>query len=491
MNNVETEHPIYTKFKRRWELIRDCVEGDDAIKKKGDVYLPKLCRASPREEEIVYKAYQSRAFWVNYTGQALENIHGMIMRRCPTIDAPDEFKKSGILDNIDGRGTNLHQFLSDSVYDTIQTCFGGLLADIPQARDGMTIAEAEDEGITPYMRYYKAEDIINWKEDDVMGGRLKVVVLREAYDDSDDMFVHKEQIRYRVLTLGEDGFYKQLLYTPIKDKRGRSSFTVEEIPFMALGQPITYIPFKPILYKEPEKPMLEDMAKINIGHFQKVADYENGVHKTTLPTGYITGHNAIDDDGNQEEIILGDDVFLTIIEPEAKVGTLAFAGDGLTHSENAIRHAEEQMAVIGTRIIAPEKNMAETAESGMVHMYGENGKMATFARNVGNTVSEVLTWIMNWSGYEGKVKIDLDVDYEAFRLDPNSINAIANLSREEKFPMLFAFQVLQKQGYIDINYTYEDYIYLLELESQKMSPMEVFNAFNQKRESESRMIKNG
>ena len=171
------------------------------------------------------------------------------------------------------------------------------------------------------------------------------------------MFVHKTEIRYRVLTLGEDGFYKQILYTPIKDKRGRKTYIEEEIQFTARGEHLTFIPFKPILYKEPEKPMLEDMAKINIGHFQKVADYENGVHKTTLPTGYITGHNAMDEDGNQEEIVLGDDVFLTIIEPEAKVGTLAFAGEGLTHSEAAIRHAEEQMAVIGTRIIAPEKNI--------------------------------------------------------------------------------------------------------------------------------------
>ena len=491
MHNVETQHPLYIKYKKRWEMIRDCIEGDDAIKKKGEVYLPKLCRASPKEEEMVYRAYQARAFWVNYTGQALENIHGMIMRRCPTIDAPADFKRSGVLDNIDGRGTNLHQFLSDSVYDTIQTCYGGILADIPQARDGMTLAEAEEEGISPYMRYYKAEDIINWKEDDTMGGRFSLVVLREAFDNSDDMFVHKTEIRYRVLTLDEDGFYKQILYTPIKDKRGRKTYIEEEIQFTARGEHLTFIPFKPILYKEPEKPMLEDMAKINIGHFQKVADYENGVHKTTLPTGYITGHNAMDEDGNQEEIVLGDDVFLTIIEPEAKVGTLAFAGEGLTHSEAAIRHAEEQMAVIGTRIIAPEKNMAETAESGMVHMYGENGKMATFARNVGNSVSEVLTWIMNWSGYEGKAKVDLDVDYETTRMDPNAINAIANLSREGKFPMLCTFQVLQEQGYVDINYTYEEFIFLLELEGQGLSPIEVYNAFNQKRESESRMIVNG
>lgn len=490
MDSVQTEHPLYTKYKKKWEMVRDCVEGDDAIKMKGEVYLPRLCRVSQAEEDRVYRAYQARAFWVNYTGQALENIHGMIMRRCPTIDAQDDFKRSGVLENIDGRGTNLHQFMSDAVYDVIQTCFGGILADIPQARDGMTLAEAESEGIAPYLRYYKAEDIINWKEDDAMGGRLKLVVLRETFDSSDNMFVHKSEVRYRVLTIGGDGYYHQLIYTPTKGRRGEADFAVEEINFTARGERLTYIPFKPILYIEPEKPMLEDMAKINIGHFQKTADYENAVHKTTLPTGYITGHDAVDEEGEQEEIVLGDDVFLTIPESEARVGTLAFAGEGLTHSEAAIRHAEEQMAVIGTRIIAPEKNVAETAESGMVHMYGENGKMSAFARNVGNSISEALTWIMNWSGYEGRARVDLDVDYETARMDPNAINAVANLSREGKFPMLCTFKVLQEQGYVDINYTYEEFIYLLELEGQGLSPMEVYDAFNQKRDADSRMIRN-
>lgn len=487
-STIRTEHPLYEKYKKKWNLIRDCVEGDDAIKKGGTKYLPRLCRPTLKEEEAVYKAYQARAFWVNFTGQALENIHGMIMRRHPTIDAPDEFKKSGILNNVDGRGTGVYQFVSDIIYDTIQTCFGGVLADIPPAREGMTLAEAEEEGVRGYLRYYKAEDVINWRESDRLNGELSLVVLQETYDSSDDMFVHKPKTRYRLLALDEQGYYYQELITPIAGKRGKTEWSVERFDVTVNNERLTYIPFIPLPYKVPEKPMLEDMAKINIGHFQKTADYENGVHKTTLPTGYITGHTAIDEEGQQEEIILGDDTFLTIQEPEAKVGTLAFAGDGLLHSETAIKRAEEQMAVIGTRIIAPEKNMAETAESGMVHMYGENGKMAAFARNMSARISTAITWIMNWSGYEGEAHINLDVDYETARMNPNAINAIANLSREGKFPMLCTFQVLQEQGYVDINYTYEDFISLLEWEEQGLSPMEVYGSFLAMREKNVRTL---
>lgn len=486
--NVSTEHPLHAKMRPQWQLIRDCVEGDDAIKRGGEKYLPKLCRPSKKEEDAIYSSYQARAFWVNFTGQALENIHGMIMRRHPTIDAPDLFKKSGILSNIDGRGTSLYQFASDVMYDTIQTCFGGVLADIPSAPEGMSVAEAESEGIRPYLRYYKAEDYINWREGDRMNGELRLVVLRESYDTGDDVFVHQESERYRILMLDEEGYYLQKVITPRKDKRGREAWDEQIIDVRVNGERLRYIPFMPLPYDIPEKTMLYDMAKINIGHFQKTADYENAVHKTTLPTGYITGHNAVDEEGVQEEIVLGDDTFLTISEPEARVGTLVFAGEGLLHSETAIKRAEEQMAVIGTRIIAPEKNVAETAESGMVHMYGENGKMATFARNMGERLSVALTWMMNWCGYEGRARVDFDVDYETARMDPNAINAIANLSREGKFPMLCTFQVLQEQGYVDINYTYEEFITLLELEGHGLSPIEVYNTFMKMRETTARTL---
>lgn len=489
--NISAEHPLYTKYKGQWSLIRDCVAGDDAIKGGGTKYLPKLCRPTRDEEDAIYRSYQARAFWVNFTGQALENIHGMIMRRHPTIDAPDLFKKSGILESIDGRGTSLYQFASDVMYDTIQTCFGGVLVDMPNAPDGMTLAEAEERGIRPYLRYYRAEDLINWREGDGHKGEMRLVVLRETYDDGSDMFVHTQRERFRLLMLDEEGYYVQRLVTVSKDRRGRDVWEEERIDVRVNGERLRYIPFMPLPYNLPEKTMLYDMAKINIGHFQKTADYENAVHKTTLPTGWITGHKALDENGEQEQIILGDDTFLTIEEPEAKVGTLVFSGEGLLHSETAIKRAEEQMAVIGTRIIAPEKNVAETAESGMVHMYGENGKMATFARNMGERMSVALTWMMNWCGYEGKARLDFDVDYETVRMDPNAINAIANLSRENKFPLLCTFQVLQEQGYVDINYTYEDFIYLLELEGQGLTPLEVYDSFKSMRDRTSRMLPRG
>ena len=41
MAGVSTEHSLYSKRAKQWQLIRDCIEGEDAVKAKGEVYLPK------------------------------------------------------------------------------------------------------------------------------------------------------------------------------------------------------------------------------------------------------------------------------------------------------------------------------------------------------------------------------------------------------------------------------------------------------------------
>lgn len=38
---VTNLHPLYEKRSSQWRIIRDCVEGEDEIKRAGEAYLPK------------------------------------------------------------------------------------------------------------------------------------------------------------------------------------------------------------------------------------------------------------------------------------------------------------------------------------------------------------------------------------------------------------------------------------------------------------------
>ena len=466
---VDSKHPLYQKRVGQWEIMRDCYEGEDAIKGKGEKYLPRATGSTPYQ----YEAYKTRARWVNYVGRTLNGLHGLMFRRNPVLSCPEEFRKSGIVENADRRGRSLNQFVADSVHDMMITSFGGFLADLPAAESGISVLEAERRQLRPYMRYYAAESIINWRTDIVDSiEKLTMVVLREEFELPDvDEFAHEKGVRYRVLEL-KDGIYRQRIITKVGD------LTDERIvPVVVRGGGIDYIPFSFAPSDKPDRPMLMDLAWCNIGHYQKSADYENGVHLTTIPTGYVTGHGQDTDEatGEREILNLGGDSFLMFPEAEAKVGTLVYAGEGLTHSEKALEMAMSEMAVLGSRLVSPDKNVSETADAAKIHRAGENALLATFAKNVSDCVTRALSWISEWMGIEGTLRYDLTTDYDTLSFDANALNALANL--DYKMPLPYLYGNLADGEYMPSDSSLEEYVVLTQMEKNGADPLDIYRAY--------------
>lgn len=472
-----TEHPEYLKRKGQWSFIRDWIEGTDAIKSKKERYLPRPVSMSNKR----YDALLKRAVVVNYVDQTLEGVHGMVFRRTPVVQVPDEMKK--YLSDIDREGNSLYQFLSDSVYDIMITNFGGYLVDMPKIDEGTSVFEAEQLGVRPYITYYPAESIINWKFKIVNGSKIPIlVVLKEICEQDEITFTHEVKYQYRVLRL-QNGIYTQYLYRIIDDKKG--VYDEEVIPVMINGKNLTSIPFVFAPSKKPEKPMLKDIAEVNLGHYQKSADYENGIHLTTIPTGYVTGEAPQQDkDKNIIPIALGEDEFLMFPNENAHVGILNYAGEGLSHCEDALRASELQMVVLGSRIITPEKGISETAESANIHRAGENAKLATFANNMSTVITKAINIMIKMLGVDEVGSVRLNTDYETQGFDANALNAMANVFSQGKMPLLVLYRMFMRGEYLDPDMRYEDYVQLLELEASGLSPSEVYESYKMMKNSD-------
>lgn len=491
---VMTTYPEYSALKERWEVCREVIAGEDVVKQRGEKYLPMATHKCQDIQKARYNAYKMRTPFIPFTYMAYQVQHAMVFRRTPTVVCSDEFKVSGLLDNVDGRGNSLYQFCSNSFDDLLKTGFGGILLDMPPAQEGMTVYDAEKQGIRPYLTYYLAEEIINKIFDNSKGiSRLKLVVLKEKVNVYRDEFTLLNRERYRVLAINDQGFYEQRIWTPAyNDKDEITDITVEVVPVFVNGQQINYIPFVLLPTDIAEKPPLYDLAMMNIHHYQVMADYYNGLHKVTMPTGYITGYTPkTDEDGDDDEIVLGDDVFITEENPEARFGVLSYAGEGMQHTKDGIDKIENLIAGIFMKSIAPDKKTSETAESAYVHRSGENARLATFARNVSEKLSQIIQWYEEWNNYEGAVEIHLNYDYETMALDPNIINSIANISGQGKFPLYCVFYILKQQELIDPDMNYDDFIFLIDQENLAgNSAQEIYEAFKKRLNERDSSLKN-
>lgn len=486
---VKTRHPEYMKRYPQWELMRDIIEGEDAIKAKGEDYLPYPSTAHYKYDEYerkTYEAFKARTPFANFTSQIKDCLHGMLEYRKANVNVPLKIRSKGILDNINLQGDSLDQFFSDIVSDVLITGSGGILVDLPKVNKDISVLAAEKLGIRPYFTYYSAEKIINWDFPYINGiKKLALVVLEEEVNDKEDEFSHKTRKQYRVLRLNKQGICEQEIQRVEKDKDGKE-FTVVESKIVVTinNKTINYIPFVMLPFSNPVKPILYDIGLLNIHHFQVYADYMNGAHLTSRPTGWFTGHTPeTDERGEPIPVIVGSDVFWQLPEPEAKVGVCSFSGEGIEHLERTLDRLEAQIITLASHCISAEKKTAENKDTVALHRQGEDAKLATYGKYLSYRFTEALKIICSWYDCTDEeldeVLVELNTDFSQLSFDANAVNSIANIFSQGKLPLRCLYYLLKSSGYLEADMSYNDFVYLLDLESTTLSPTEVETAYRQ------------
>jgi len=393
----------YQNKTRQWEVVRDCVEGETAIKgegllKRAEKYLSRL----PGQSDADYAAYKERPKFFDGTSRTAEGLHGNIFAKNPVQsgEISDAFKE--LLKNVDGSGTVIDQFASNVTWDAMQTAWGCILVDHTTVEEGTSKA---DSNARAYLKWYAAETMIRWRYS-VEGGisKLTLVVLREDQEEEnpEDEFDVITTEAYRVLSFDEDGYYIQRIFT--KDADAPNGFA-ESKPIYAQinGEKLTVIPCFTCPGEVPEKSMLLGMAFENIGFYQKSADFENGLHFTGCPTPVaINMPQPVDKKtGEPIPVKLGAGEFLFIyggagVNADAKF--LEFTGQGLGQLRNALNDSLDRMAKLGIQAIGAEKKAAETAEVASIHRSAENGLLGAFARNMSDKITQAVRFMAKWNG---------------------------------------------------------------------------------------------
>lgn len=481
---VRTRHPEYQKRLKQWIIMRDVIEGSDAIKAKKTEYLPMASSAKDRPDKYELKAYNNflyRADFTDFTAQIKDVLHGMIENRPARMEVPNELKKKGVISNINLRGDSADQFFSDCLEDCLVTGFGGVLADIPRVDKDISVKQAEIIGIRPYLTYYKAESIINWKYRLVNGvKKLAMVVLEEDIEMNDDDFSHDTLKQWRVLRLTKDNKCIQDIYRTVKDSNGKEAeLKIDSIPVTVMEEQIDYIPFIMLPFCEPVKPILYDIALLNISHYVKTADLNAANHKTALPMAYTTGHTPeVDKEtGEPVPVYFGAETFLQMVESEARVGLLQFSGEGIQHNEEAIARTEAQMFTLCSHIISPDKKTAENKDAMSIHRQGEDAKLATYARYLSKRFTDAVKIICQWLNLDDDISIELNTDFSSMAFDANAVNAMANIFGKGKLPLRCLYYMLRQSNYLEPDMTYEAFVYLLDLEASSLTPTEVNEAY--------------
>lgn len=434
---VRYQHPDYKKLAPKWVKVRDVCAGQDEIHAKGKAYLPALKDQSKAE----YDGYVSRATFFNATWRTVAGLEGMVFRKPPVIEVPTAIKE--YLDDITMSGVPFNVFAEECTYENLEVERFGILVDYPPktSPEPPTVAQAEKLGLRPSMKLYKAETIINWKFKLVDNKHtLCLVVLQEPHVETVDEFEQKEGLRYRVLDLDDKGFYRVRVFEA-SDAGGDKLVEGPTYPLMN-GAPMSRIPFYANL--DYEEPPLIDLVNLNIRHYQVSADYEHGCHFCGLPTPVVSGYTH-PDPNKPTKFYIGSMTAWVFPDPNAKAEFLEFTGQGLEALAKNLETKEQQMAVLGARMLADEKKQVETFGATAIKHTGENSILAAISINVSLKLTKALKTFAEWAGADPKeVKCELNRDFMPVPMNPQMMTALLAALQAGKLSYDTYFENLQR-----------------------------------------------
>ena len=445
-------------------MYNDFVEGEFAVKSRREVYLPRPSSMAHDEEgDSEYAEYLERAEFFNAVCRTRDGLKGLITRKPPVVNNVDE-NLMQYLDDVDGKGNSFEHFVADILGDYIPKNWGGILCDAPVGKEGLSIREAEEENLSPFMTYYKAEDIINWHYETV-GRRnvLEYVVLRETYEapTQADRFTRETKVRYRALFLDENGDYTQEVYDE------EASVPTSVIVPKKFGKPRQSIPFY-FIGVIPQKSILEDLIEVNKSWYQINADYKSGLHYVSVPVPYTMGFTPqgeikVDENGKQyqedvEPIKIKSSSFIHFPEGCTGVGMLEFGGSGMSELRTAMGECEDRMAILGARIISQERKGVESAETAKIHRAGENSVLASMANVVSDVLSLALDDYLEWCGNVETVdsEVHLNTDYEVSNMSTAELTAYVSAWQQGAISKKTMFYNLKEGEIVEATKTFEE-----------------------------------
>lgn len=455
--SVDSLSPDYKRYLRKWQRCRDVATGEDAVHDAGTEYLPKL-KDQPAAD---YLAYVKRTPFYNATWRTISGLKGMLFRQPPKIEAPEAIK--AYFEDITMSGVPLELFVQDVCEEAIKIGRIGILVDYPQVNvTGITMAQALALNLRPTMQSYEAEQIINWKLRRINNKTvLAMVVLKETEATAEDEFTDNIEDRYRVLDLRtsvEDGKtvtrYRIRLY---KKEKKADILISESYPLMS-GKPLDYIPFIFIgtddVTPECDDPPLIDLVNLNLSHYRVTADYEHGCHFAGLPQAWVAGYRP---DNPGEKLYIGGPSAWTFADPQAKAQYLEFTGQGLDSLVKNLAGKEQQMAVLGARMLEPQKKAPEAADSGSIRRKGEESMLSAAAQAISLGVTISLRWFVDWSGGDaGKVEFELNRDFYAVPMTSDMLTSLVSGWQAGAYSEQVLFEKLQQGEIITRDTTLEE-----------------------------------
>lgn len=405
---VNTPTAAWLAMKPRWDLIDTLLSGTAAMRAAGSAYLPQ----HQYESDEAYDERLGRAVLKNYTSGTLEKLVGKAFKDPPALADGAPSPIEDFCEDVDGEGNALAVFARSWFRMGIQKAFAWALVDFtkaPAREDGQPRTKADDEaeGSRPFWRLIDSADLIEVRGTTV-GGELVLTRarIRECTVEEDGLWGEKVVQRVRVLLPGSYELWKL-----VKVVRGKEQWELEESGPMGLD----YIPLVPFYTAKDGllegKPHLEDLAYLNVEHWQSSSDQRTALTVGRFPILAASGVTDGEGNGPGRTLVVGPKKFLTVPDPQGKVYYVEHTGAALNAGKDDLERLEDAMAAYGAQFLR-QKTGDTTATGRALDGAEAISELQAWGVDFKDALERALQITCDWLGLEAEGDSGPEVDFE-------------------------------------------------------------------------------
>lgn len=423
---VNQPRPDYLDMLPKWQRLKDCFKGRDAILKAGEKYVPNLAGIDIPGNV----AYRMRGNFYPALGRTVGGMNGAIFQTAPKVEVPSASKD--LLTDITLTNVPFESFATEAGKEVFLAGRFGILVDMPTPPLANAPANAKPNvDMRPYCVGYEAQQIINWRTERKGGDNILTMVVLEEMEEvttAEDPFTCEMVCQYRVLYLNAGKCLMQVWRE--KGGTGKKEYVMHgaEVTLMRRGEALTFVPFVFLGALKPtpdlDQPPLIDLADVNLGHWRNSVDYEYGLHLVALPTPWVAGAKGAGQGGADKKI--GPSVVWEL-DVQGSAGMLEFTGAGLGSIATAMEEKKKQMGTLGARLLEDAPSVAETASAVRLRHAGETASLRTVAQSLEQGLTQMLQICVWWQSSvktpndATTVTVALNKEYLDIRATPQEI----------------------------------------------------------------------
>lgn len=352
---VNNRHPSYTIGRvNEWQLMRDTMAGETAIKDGLEQYLPMPngFKAMDDKGGAAYSAYKLRATFPEILAPSISALVGIAHGKEIKIELPDALSKV-IWENADGKGMPLEAFHRSITRQLLEMGRYGVLVDAPAA------------GGDPFLAGYATEAIINWDD--------QFFVLDES-ENVRTGFQWELKKKYRAIDLDEQGNYRQRLY------RDGSENGEEISPTGRGGKRLTHVPFVVAsavdLKPEIRTPPLIGVSRAALAIYQLDADQRHQL--------FMSGQETLVIVNGEAPAAVGAGVVITIEAGENQAADAKYVSptcSGIEAHGKKIEDLRTAAVMAGARLLEQSGTVQESGEARKLRFASETATLTSILQS--------------------------------------------------------------------------------------------------------------